>query len=133
MGKFTVDTQSYPLLVVTYPQEATDAEIDSYFEELYKLLPRGRVMSIIDISNVTRPTSLIRAYMAKKLDEMSKRFPHNIIGEAIVAPSLATRGLVTAHLWLRNNRYHPMKVFADKIDALKWAQKLLTDAGLKAG
>jgi hypothetical protein len=133
MGKFLIDSSLFPLLFVKYPQETTAAEIDTYLGELYILLKRGKVFSIVDLTNVATPNSLIRAYMAKKLDALEKDFPNNVTGEAIIAPSTFQRGLVTAHLWLRSNKHHPMKVFADLSGALVWAHQILADHGLRAG
>ncbi|MEI7892136.1 MAG: hypothetical protein WCI05_03545 [Myxococcales bacterium] len=83
------DLTEFPVVVITYPASMTAQDADTYGA----VLARGRVGSVVDLRAVdtARVSASDRAYIAKLVDSVTKRYAKALLAEAIVLDSAVLR------------------------------------------
>jgi hypothetical protein len=87
------DLTEFPVVVITYPASMTAQDADTYGVELGAVLARGKVGSVVDLRAVdtARVSASDRAYIAKLVDSVTKRYAKALLAEAIVLDSAVLR------------------------------------------
>jgi len=128
----TFDTDSFPLVVITYPTSMTPTDADEYGRQLGEVLARGRVGTVVDIRALDSSvvTSRERKYLALVIDAATKAHPGALVAESIVLNSAILRGIYTAYCWLRADKSYPSRAFAGVDEARAWVFTELRAAGV---
>ena len=129
-----LDLTEFPLVVITYAASMTAQEADTYGVELATLLARGKVGSVVDLRAVdtARVSASDRAYIAKVVDSVTKRYANTLLAEAIVLDSTVLRCMYTAYSWLRVDRSYHSHAFGNVAEAKAWVREQLRQRGVTA-
>jgi 1,2-phenylacetyl-CoA epoxidase PaaB subunit len=118
-----VSHQHVPIYEFTFPPEATDEELAAFARAREEWATRAHypVAWVVELSNLTKANAKQRKIFAEHL----KRFEGHDVrwtgGSALIVPSGWLRGLVTAVFWISPPKF-PHQAFANRTDALEWAQ-----------
>jgi hypothetical protein len=129
-----VSHKHMPIYEWTFPPEASDEELMGFVEAREDWATRAHypVAWVVELSNLTRANAKQRRMFAEHL----KRFEgHDMLwngGSALIVPSAWVRGLVTAVFWISPPKF-PHQAFAQRTDALEWAQLQLDAKILECG
>ncbi len=115
-----------PIYRWTFPPEATDEELSSAFRARETVATRARYDAawIIDMSNIRKAPATQRQAMAQHLKRFGEYANRWNAGSALIVPNPWLRGLVTAVTWLSPPKF-PYRLFADSVEAERWARKQL--------
>ncbi len=129
MGAIHIDDSRHPLVIVTFTGVATDAEFETYLDEMKRNLERRRPTAmVLDATNAGSTPPTHRRRQAEWLKEHEALLKQYSAGTAFVITSPLVRGALTAILWVQ-----PMPashtVVATRHEAEKWAIEQLTRRG----
>jgi hypothetical protein len=115
-----------PIYRWTFPSEATDEELRACLEAREEWATRAHYdfAWVIDMSNITKAPALQRKAVAQHLERFDQFGARHNVGSAIIVPSPWLRGLVTAVTWFSPPSF-PYRLFADAIEAERWAKEQL--------
>ena len=121
MAKIVVDTQRWPLVVVRYPAEMTEAEWNAQADDLDAVLERGaRFVLLSDASRVVNaPSAKQRRFAAERIRARRDEWARYCAGAAFVSPSPLVRGVMTAINWASPPPF-TQRVFATVEEAEAW-------------
>lgn len=128
MAAIVVNSERWPLVNVRLPEQASDAEVQAYLDELRLLRERREPYALIVDANRSRGFSARQRqmqadYIASGID-LSRRY---LRAFAFVAESAMQRGMLTAIFWLRRPEW-PHRVCRTIEEAEAWSLALLQDA-----
>jgi len=118
-----VSHRHVPIYEFTFPPEASDEELAAFVRAREEWATRAHypVAWVVQLSNLTKANAKQRRTFAEHL----KRFERHDVqwngGSALIVPSAWLRGLVTAVFWISPPKF-PHQAFAERSDALEWAQ-----------
>jgi hypothetical protein len=126
-----VDDSHWPLVVSTFGGTVTLRELDHYLEGMGSLLASGERSIALVVAEELQPfefASIRRLALWSQAND--PRIRAQSIGVAFVLPSLMTRGLLRAVLWM-----HPMPqphaVFSTIEEAMAWVRETVRRAGIE--
>ncbi len=129
MAKFTFDTSRAPLVVCTFPEDATTEECLQYGPELGKICRQYKNKEMLYVIDARKmgPTGTSRdkrAAMAEGFNKIEADFEKAVAARAHVVDGKIAEGIFTAFFWLiKSNLTSPRKVFSDYGKALEWIQQ----------
>lgn len=130
-GAIHHDESSFPLVIVTWTGDATDADFQAFFDAQRRLLARQEpYVQIADASNAKVMSSLQRRMIAQFSEETDAAAARLCKGTAVVIRNSMVRGAMTAVLWLVKLKY-PLAVVATFEEALDQARGWGSAAGLR--
>ena len=129
-----VDVSRYPLVVVRYGHQITDAEWSACAARIGELIRRGPFGMINDVRSGSVPSAVQRRTIITLYDENDRDVRAHFLASALVGESILLRGVLTALTWVRPAP-HPMAIFATLPFVLGAAANVaggyLTDAGVR--
>ncbi len=129
MARFTFDISRLPLLVCTFPHDATQEECLQYGADLGELCRRYKgqnILYLIDARNMgpTGASREKRAAMAEGFNKIENDFVQAVIARAHVVDGKIAEGIFTAFFWLLKSQLtSPRKVFSNYDEAVNWLMK----------
>ncbi|MCA9627872.1 MAG: hypothetical protein KC766_09405 [Myxococcales bacterium] len=130
-GGFAVDSREAPLVVVTFPTEASTPQYELLFEHYAELCQKhSRIAWLIEFRGfdpVKAPAS-VRRQSAQIFARHRERLQRSTVCEARVVESTVSRGVLTAFDWLTGSKW-PTRQFASFSEAAAWARKMLESDG----
>lgn len=101
MPRIRTDASRWPLVVITFEQGFSNADLERCFEENARLFQRGgHFATIRDLRDVREMPTPVQREMARNWQlRVRDEFPPMCLGVAIVSNSAFIRGLVTAISW----------------------------------
>jgi hypothetical protein len=128
-GALVDDTSHWPLVIVEWPTGIAGPEMmDEVLQRLTKLYGRRHAVlhDGIRVGGMdARPRQRAAQHVEKYADEIKKW----VVASAAVAPSMITRGIITAIQWVAPSP-SPFKAFADRSEAEEWLLQALRRAGV---
>jgi hypothetical protein len=125
MARIRIDESTWPILVVTLPEQASDDEVGAYLTELGGFRARRTDFAlIVDASDSRGFSAKQRQMQAEYIEagiDISRR---HLKAFAFVARSAPQRGVLTAIFWLGRPAW-PHRVFASVSDARVWCEEKL--------
>ena len=122
-----VDSSRWPLVLVTYPKEVTDAFVESLAQDLVAIAKGDRSFAVlVDATSAAPLTAKQRAKIVSATDDNHAAFAMRCVGQAIVVRSALSRGVLTAMSWLKPPPM-PMRTFDSTTLAEEWLRSLLAD------
>lgn len=124
---FVVDEAEAPLIMLTYPATATEAEIGRLFETFESVCRRLRnivwVIDMREFNPLTAPPKLRRVF-ADHYEKSRAVIERSTVAECRVVGSSLTQGVVTAVDWLVGRPY-VTKNFTNLELAKNWARDFI--------
>ena len=114
-----VDVSRYPLVVVRYGHQITDAEWSACAARIGELIRRGPFGMINDVRSGSVPSAVQRRTIITLYDENDRDVRAHFLASALVGGSILLRGVLTALTWVRPAP-HPMAIFATLASAEEW-------------
>ena len=123
----TYDDRRWPLLICTAVGESTDDDLAAYTAFLLTKLRRKEIHAVIlDATRGKTMRSTHRRAIADFNHQNEAELKRYRAGLALVTPSAALRGMLTAVYWLFKPPF-PYAVFETLPEAEAWAQKRLDE------
>lgn len=121
-----IDSTRAPLYVWTFPEEATDDELEASCRarEAWAARVSYPVAWVVDLSRTKKVTAAQRRVVGAHLKHFSECDRLYNQGSAIVVPNPLVRGVVTAVFWLSPPDF-PHRLFASRPEAEQWATERL--------
>lgn len=121
-----IDQSRAPIYVLTFPSQATDAEVMAMCTARERWAQRAmyRVAWVVDLSGVLSATAQQRSLFSEHLKRFEAHDRAYNQGSALIVPNSFVRGIVTAVFWLKPPSF-PNQCFPDAAQAYAWAQKQL--------
>ncbi|MBX3245637.1 MAG: hypothetical protein KF901_00500 [Myxococcales bacterium] len=121
MGSFTVDSEAWPLVRVTYVGAVDDAAFERYLDEQAALLDRRAPYVILfDARRSGMPSAKQRQRMAEYMRDRNAEIARYCKKGVFVISSPLIRGALTAILWLQ-----PLPFPHDVVATLDEAERIL--------
>lgn len=122
---FEFDESTWPIPVVTGTGDATSEDVDEYLQIQTELLKKEEPHALIfDVRNVGHMKAADRSLIGQWLKQHAASLRMYRRGFAYVTESMATRGLLTAILWVSPPPY-PYKIFSNMEEARAWAEEMM--------
>lgn len=132
MGRFAIEQQRWPLVVVTYDGGIDDAAFEAHLSEYQSVLDRGqRYAAVFDATRAAVPPPRQRHLQAKFMDRHRATLARLCVGGGFAISSSLVRGAMTAILWLAPMPFEHV-VVSTRGEAERWALERLRRAGLQA-
>lgn len=125
-SKWMIDESTWPLVRITYPQAATLDDTRAYVADLAILFDRGQSFcTIVDLRPLGQIANdaKLRAVVAEAITELTTRYPHRLVAEAVIIDSLLVRGAYIAYNWVRPKKLYLSQAFASIAEAEAWTRK----------
>jgi len=121
-----ISSDDMPLYRWTFPEEATDEELDACLlaRERWGARAHYHVAWVIDLSNITKASATQRQAFGEHLKRFEEYNVRWNAGSALIVPSAWLRGLVTAVFWISPPGF-PNKLFSDPFEGEAWARQQL--------
>lgn len=129
MAAIEIDESRWPMIVVTFTGNATEAEFDDYLRRMSEFLQRSEpYVTVLDAtrSDVTPATQ--RRKQADWLRAREASLRRHSAGTAFVISSAVVRGVLTAILWMQPLPQQHV-IVATRAEATKWAREQLRSRG----
>jgi hypothetical protein len=131
---FFLDTSRWPLLVLRYERDASEADVLGLYDAWEKEMERrGRhgVISDFTHNNPFRVSPKVRKLIAGQVEKRRTHFERYLLAEARVVPHPLLRGMVTAFDWVIGSTFkRPLRNVADIVTAEGWVVGELEKQGL---
>jgi hypothetical protein len=131
---FFLDTDRWPLLVLRYARDATEADVLALYDAWEKEMDRrGRHGVISDFTNANpfRVSPKVRKMIVDQVEKRRAHFERYLLAEARVVPHPLIRGMVTAFDWVIGATFkRPLRNVADLATAERWVIGELEKQGL---
>lgn len=114
-----VDVSRYPLVVLRYGHQLTDADWSACAARVGELIRRGPFGMINDVRSGSVPSPVQRRMIIALYDENDRDVRAHVLASALVGESMLLRGVLTALTWVRPAP-HPMAVFGTLSAAEEW-------------
>jgi hypothetical protein len=121
-----LDRSRYPLVVLRFPREFTDAEFQAMTVSMSELFRSGPFGLINDTRGAPVPTAKQRRAIIQQYEENDRDIRTNFLACAVVGESALLRGVLTALNWVRPAP-HPVEVFAGIPEAEEWVTSHFPD------
>jgi hypothetical protein len=132
MPGIRTDTSHWPLVIMTFDEGFTNAELGQCMEENAALFRRReRFVSVRDCRTIkTMPNAVQREMGAQWHKRVREEFPPLCLGVAVISDSGFIRGLMTAVSWAVTPPA-PEEIFADLSSGVDWCIHKLDEGGVR--
>ena len=130
-GGFVVDSRAAPLVVVTYPEQASAGDYEALFAHYAELCRSHRQIAWLIEFRAFDPVTASAAVRQRSADVFARyrdRLRRSTVCEARVVDSAASRGVLTAFDWLTGAKW-PTRQFSSYGEAAVWINGLLKTGG----
>lgn len=128
----TLDTSTWPLVVVTFHREPTDDDIHAMFAAYEGCYARAEPFHVVNdgLRIATAPNAAQRRLIADKAREHGPMSRQWVVGSATVVENPVMRGVVTALNWLTAPAY-AHTICATLPEAIQVAVRALGERGIQ--
>ena len=129
---FVIDDVRFPLVLIHYPEQASDEGIAQYGQQLEKVMGRGKLATVVDLRKVSviPAGARQRRFLAEQVDAATLAHPGALIAEAVIFNSKLLKAAYTAFQWMRKDKSYPSQAFTEPEPAQRWAETRLREAGI---
>lgn len=128
MALIEVDATGWPIVLVVFPAQVTDQDLETYFDKLRRFRERLEPYAIvIDVTLSQGLTPTQREMQANYIKQGLRWSRRYLKALAFVADSAWRRGFLTAVFWLQKPD-SPTDVFETRAKAFEWVQEKLEAA-----
>ena len=124
MTRAAFDTSRYPLVIATFPSDATPEDCRQYSYDIAEICRKySNILYLIDARNVDERSikQELRTAMAGSFNEISDTFDKSIIARAHLVSNQVMIGMFAAFHWLLpKSLTSPRKIFTDYDEAVNW-------------
>ncbi len=118
------DTSHYPLVVATFPSDATPEDCRQYSYDIAEICRKySNILYLIDARKVDERSvnQELRTAMAESFNEVTDIFDKSIIARAHLVSNQVMIGMFAAFHWLLTKQLtSPRKIFTDYDEAITW-------------
>ena len=130
MPAIVYDASRWPLAVVTFTGDRTEAEFDGYLRRMSEYVAREETFAtVVDTTRSGGMPATQRRKQAEWMRENEGALRRHSAGTAFVIRSAVVRGVLTAILWM-----HPIAqeyvVVATQAEGVRWAREQLRKLGV---